>query len=268
MKRYAPPILALAVTGCVLPLNIPEAGSPVLVGIVHREDGTPAIGARIAITNEPGRSSCAHTSARTFTDATGVFRFEPTTFVQRWVVVVPPIEKFFNWYGVCAGTSDSGLELTYHGRVRIHYGGEGSKVDTLNCLQWTWQGRHRATCTGPGAENTIQRGGGWSDAHGSGFYRMIAVSHGSASAESGVYVQWVQYGNTGLSETVRETIAISLTPDMLSGLEAKLFAELGAVCVDVRSVRWPPHWYSLVDEVHEARELGAPGESHRVVSCP
>jgi hypothetical protein len=64
-------------------------------------------------------------------------------------------------------------------------------------------------------------------------------------------------------------MAISLTPDIFSSLEAKLFAESsGAVCVDVRSVRMPPHWYSLVDEVHEAKELGAPGVSRSVVSCP
>jgi hypothetical protein len=270
MKRSAAWILTFALSGCVLPANIHEPGSPALVGIVHREDGTPAVGARVAITNDDGRASCSHTSARTFTDSAGVFRFAPTTSVQRWVVLVPPIERFFNWYGVCAGASDSTLELTHHGLVRLHNPSEGSVVDTLNCLQWTWRGRPRAMCTGRGAENTVQLGGGWSDARGSGFYRLIAVSHGSASAPSGVYVQWVQHSDTGSSETIRETIAIVLTPDMLSSLEAQLLAERsGAVCVDVRIVRRPPHWYNFVDhEVHEAKELGAPGESHSVVSCP
>ncbi|HEY2377877.1 MAG TPA: hypothetical protein VGH98_18030 [Gemmatimonadaceae bacterium] len=267
--RHTRPILTLVLTGCVLPLNVKEAGSPALVGVVRRDDGRPAIGVQVAITNDQGRASCAHATARTFTDSAGVFRFAPTTLVQRWVMLVPAVERFFNWYGVCAGPADSLLELTYNGLVRLHYGAEGSAADTLNCLQWTWRGRPRGTCTGPSAEDRVQLGGGWSDARGSGYYRLIGVSHGSPSAESGVYVQWVERRLTGPSEVVRETMAISLTPDIFSSLEAKLFAESsGAVCVDVRSVRMPPHWYSLVDEVHEAKELGAPGVSRSVVSCP
>ncbi|MFL5613002.1 MAG: carboxypeptidase-like regulatory domain-containing protein [Gemmatimonadaceae bacterium] len=268
-ERAVWPILTLALTACVLPLNVQESGSPVLVGIIRRDDGAPAIGARVAITNDQGRSSCAHTSARTFTDSAGVFRFSPTTRVQRWVMVVPAFERFFNWYGVCAGPADSALELAYVGYVGVHYGGEGAAVDTLNCLQWRWHGRARATCTGPHAEDKVQWGGGWSDARGSGYYRMIAVSHGAQSAESGVYVQWVQRVAAGQAEVVRETIGISLTPDMLSSLTAKLFVESsGVACVDVRTVQRPPHWYSLVDQVHEAKELRGPGDSRTVVSCP
>jgi hypothetical protein len=112
-------------------------------------------------------------------------------------------------------------------------------------------------------------GGGWSDARGSGYYRLIAVSHGSADAESGVYVQWVQHRDASGHEAVRETIGISLTPAILQSLEMKLFVRpSGAACVDVRSVRQPPHWYTLVDQVHEAKELGPPGESRSITSCP
>jgi len=51
-------------------------------------------------------------------------------------------------------------------------------------------------------------------------------------------------------------------------LKARLYAESsGAACVDVRSIGWPPHWYSLIDEVHAAKELGVPGESRNVASC-
>jgi hypothetical protein len=267
--RLARPILILALTGCVLPLNVKEAGSPALVGIVHHDDGTPVIGALIAITNDPGRASCAHTSARTFTDSAGAFRFGPTIFVQRWVILMPPVERFFNWFGICGGPADSLLDLTYDGLVPLHHSADAHAADTLNCLQWVWRGRPRTTCTGPHAEDRIQSGGGWSDARGTGFYRLIAVSHGSASAESGAYVQWVQRGNTGMPEVVRWTIGISLTQDILQSLETKLFVRSsGAACVDVRSVRHPPHWYRLVDEVHEARELRAPGESRVVASCP
>src|SRR5206468_5420250 len=141
-------------------------------------DGTPLIGARVAITNDEGRTSCAHTSARTFTDSAGVFRFPPTTHIQRWIVLVPPVERFFNWYGVCAGPADSALDLAYDGSVRLRGSADRSAGDTLNCLQWTWRGRARATCTGPDAEDRVQWGGGWSDANGSGYYRLIAVSHG------------------------------------------------------------------------------------------
>jgi hypothetical protein len=98
---------------------------------------------------------------------------------------------------------------------------------------------------------------------------LIAVSHGSPSAESGVYVQWVQRGLSGLPDSVRETTVIAQTPVMFEYLETKLFVEQsGAACVDVRSIRERPHWYTIVDEVHEARELRGPGESHAVVSCP
>ena len=125
--RFGRPILTLALTGCVLPLNVTESGSPALVGIIRRDDGTPAIGARVAITNDQGRRSCAHTSARTFTDSAGVFRFPPTTRVQRWVMIVPAFERFFNWYGVCAGPTDSVLELAYNGYVRLHYDSGGPR---------------------------------------------------------------------------------------------------------------------------------------------
>jgi hypothetical protein len=265
--RSARLTLTLALIGC-LPLDVTEAGSPVLVGIVHHEDGTPSIGSRVAITNDNGLASCAHTSARTFTDSAGIFRFAPTTFVRRWVMLFPPVERFWNWYGLCAGPADSVLDLTYEGRVPLHYEAEAHGVDTLSCLQWSWHGRPRATCAGRGADDRIQLGGGWSDARGSGYYRLIAVSHGSAVAESGVYVQWVQHRDASGHEAVRETIGLSLTSAILQSLETKLFVRSsGAACVDVRSVRQPPHWYTLVDQVHEARELGAPGESRTVTSC-
>ncbi|MFL5613026.1 MAG: hypothetical protein ACJ796_05130 [Gemmatimonadaceae bacterium] len=267
--RCAWPILTVALTACVLPLNVTESGSPALVGVIHRDDGTPAVGTRVAITNDQGHTSCAHTTARTFTDSAGVFRFPPTTLVQRWVLIIPPVERFVNWYGVCAGPADSALELAYHGIVSLQYGGERATVDSVNCLRWTWRGRARATCTGPRAVDRLQRGGGWSDANGSGYYRLIAAGLGSENGESGLYVQWVQQSATGSPEVVRETVAIPLAPNSLSILEAKLFAEnSGAVCVDVRALRRPPHWYSVVDEVHEAIELRGPGDSRSVVSCP
>ena len=262
-------VLALVLTGCVLPLSVKEAGSPALIGIVHRDDGRRAIGARVAITNDGGRSACSHISTRTFTDSAGVFRFGPTIYVQRWVMLIPPVERFFNAYGVCAGPSDSALDFTYEGTVPLQGRKDAQRADTLSCLQWSWRDRPRTTCTGPQAEDQIQLGGGWSDARGSGFYRLIAVRRGVPGAESGVYVQWVQRASAGQPESVRETIAIGPTPDMLQSLETKLFIrQSGAACVDVRSVRQPPHWYALVDQVHEAKELHAPGESNSVISCP
>lgn len=258
----------LGLSGCVLPVDIKQPGSPTLVGMLRRSDGMPAIGARAAIPDYYSHASCAQIRARTFTDSSGVFRFAPTTYVQHWVMLFPAFERFSNGYAVCAGPSDSTLDRGYEGSVSLGYKAQPAR-DTLRCLEWEWQGRSRVTCTGPDAEDAIQTRGTWRDARGTGFYRLIVVRDRVSDERLGVYLQWVQRNDSGPPERVRETIALPLAARVLTLDEAALYSTSAGVCVSARSTGRPPHWYSLHQaELHEALLLGAPGETRANTSCP
>jgi hypothetical protein len=260
--------LLLGLTACVLPVNLPEPGSPTLVGILRRRDGTPAIGARVAITNDYSRSGCMHPSVRGFADSAGVFRFAPTTYVQHWLVVFPPLEKFANLYAVCAGPSDSTLDRAYEGGVSLGYK-EQPAHDTLQCLEWEWEGRSRTTCTGPNADDRIQARGAWRDSRGSGFYRLITVRDRTDDKRLGVYVQWVQRTDSGAPELVRETIALPLARRVWKIDSTALYSTSAGACAEVSSRGWKEHWYNLsTNDAHHFILLGAPGETRAIGSCP
>lgn len=241
--RSAASLLTLGLTSCVLPLNVSEPGSPSLVGIVTRADGMPAVAARVAVTNDYGNPSCGHTNARAFADSSGIFHFAPTTYVQHWVVFFPPIEKFSNYYAVCAGAADSILARAYEGSVGLGYH-EAPARDTLRCLEWAWQDRTRVTCNGPGAEDRIQSGGAWSDADGAGFYRLIVVRDRSERRDVGVYVQWVQRTNSSPPQRVRQAVALPLPARLISLDTVKVFWMSAGPCVDLHSTLRARHWYS------------------------
>jgi len=260
-------ILAAANAGCVIPVNMTEPASPALIGVYHRSDGRPAVGARVAVMSHDGEAACARAVERTAVDSAGVFRLRSTTLRRRWLVLIPPIERFFNYFWLCAGASDSLLGMAYYGRVPLGY--SGAAVDTVRCQEWAWQGRTQVTCAGPREENALQTGGRWTDGATAGFYRLIVINEHWDPLKPGVFVQWVQSSDTHPREVVRETVAFPLVPKLIEIEEARLeVGRDGLACVIIISRGNSRRWYRLEDVERVAMELGPPGEMRRVAACP
>ena len=248
----------LPVTGCI-PVHQVEPASPPLYGRFRRADGTPAGGARVALTSHYNDPSCAKASERAFVDSNGIFRLRPTTAVLRWLVVIPPVERFGRGYHLCAGVDGSLVNRAYEGYVALW---DTSTVarDSLMCQEWIWQGRSQVTCAGP-KDRALQSGGRWSDGAASGFYRVIVVEDNAKA-----FLQWVQRDSAGPPERVREMIELPLGKRLT---EVKLFAwPTGATCVKIRTTGPPAHWYTFWNDLRQIYlALGPPGQSHEVASC-
>lgn len=104
----------LPVTGCI-PVHWVQPASPPLYGRFRQADGTPAAGAGVAVSSDYRDPNRARASHRAYVDSTGVFRLSPTTIVQRWVLVIPPVEHFGNGYHFCAGIDHSLVHVAYQG---------------------------------------------------------------------------------------------------------------------------------------------------------
>ena len=268
--RSALVVLALGgLTACVLPVHIVEPASQAITGRYLRSDGTPAVGARVAVTRDYKDATCARADARVMADSSGVFRLPKTFLVRRWIMVIPPFEHFGNVYWVCAGSEDAASHAAYRGYVTL-FDRDTSTVmrDTLTCREWSWQGRTRVTCAGP-KDRAMQSGGSWSSGSDSGFYRLIVVEEGAADRSPDAFLQWVTRAEPGGREMVREMIEVPLAARVFAIEEATLRTSgPGSACVSVRSSGRPAHWYSWDGpHVRAALELGPPGVTRTVASC-
>jgi len=259
--------LALGANGCFLPTPFTEPASPLIVGHYRQRDGAPAVGARVAVTDDARDATCSKARALVATDSAGAFRLPATTVRRRGVFLVPAFERFANAYWLCASAADSVLHMAYSGWVSL--GERPAALDSLACLEWAWQDEARVTCWEPEDSRTVQMDGRWEDAGGAGFFRLIVVEITPDARKPGVFLQWVEPSTDGTSERVRETVALPLAPKPLEIEAATLrLTRAGATCVRVSSTGEAPHWWSA----QQAREdaafvLGAPGQMRRVRSC-
>lgn len=188
-----------------------------------------------AVTGDP--TACRRAIARGSTNSSGLFDL-PSSSADTWVVIFPPIERFANPYWICAGSSDSSLRAVYEGRTPV---GSRTTADTVNCLEWLWQGEKRVTCAPRANEKrNMISGGTWHEGDASGSYRLIMPR------ERGIprlLVQWLD------SSHVRAIAALPLDP-RTEGLDDVRLEERGAGrwCVTVVG-RLPV----------QAFELGPPG---------
>ena len=120
---------------------------------------------------------------------------ERTTVERRGILLIPPAEKFGNPYWLCAGASDSTLTLVYDGHGSLS---PTSRADFLMCIEWTWEGRDRMTCSVRG-EGSIVSGGRWTDGAAHGWFRVYRTAElrrmsGYDRPVKGVavYVQWIE----------------------------------------------------------------------------
>jgi hypothetical protein len=202
------------------------------------------------------------------TDSAGHFQLPTTTLRRRWILVVPPVESWWNAYALCVGPADTLLEPAYQGIVVRGYKPH-SAPDTLRCLEWEWRGRPRTTCSGPGAGDALQTGGRWRADDAAGFYRLIVTGKLTRLAEPGVFLQWVERRGTDGAAVVRETMELPLAAKPIAIEEATLRTPSGhAACVSLRSRGAKPHWYSGSQAVLKVSlELGPPGQMRQVPSC-
>lgn len=256
---------ALSVSGCWLPVSFTERASPVVIGTYSQRDGTPAAGARVAVTSHSGDATCSRASERGTTDSAGVFRLRATTARRRGLWIVPAIERFGNAYWLCAGATDTSLQRAYGGVVLFAV---ATPTDSITCLEWSWQGRTRVTCSGPHETRALQTGGSWTEAGASGFYRLIVVEATWDAREPGVFLQWVQRSDTSSLETVRETVALPLVAGLIEIEEVWFWLPRGRpVCVTVDSRGTPTRWWKDQARERVAFELGPPGQMRRVTTC-
>jgi hypothetical protein len=257
--------LAFGTGGC-LPIPNAEPSSPVVVGQYVHRDGTPAVGARVAITDHSMDATCSRARALAVTDSAGAFRLPATTARRAIYPLVPPIDHFQNAYWLCASAADSVLHMAYEGAVPIR---TRARPDSIACLEWAWQGEARVTCRRAGDRATVQVGGRWEDAGATGFYRLIVVPMAWDARKPGVFLQWVERSGTGSPERVRETTALPLAPMLLAidAAELRLTRE-GPACVHVRSTGRARRFWSLGPASESlAVALGAPGQMRVVPSC-
>jgi hypothetical protein len=263
-------ILALALlgaAGCWLPVVLTERASPTVIGRYWQHDGSAAVGARVAVTSRHDDAICARALDRATTDSMGVFQLRPTTVRRRGIWLIPAIERFGNAYWLCAGAADTALQMAYGGTV--WFGAPATTADSVACLEWSWEGRTRVTCSGPHDKRAIQTGGNWSDDGGRGFYRLIVVEVSWDAREHGVFLQWVQQSETEPRETVRETVAFPLSANLIAIEEAWFWLPGGRPpCVSVDTRGPPRHFLSWGPERERiAFELGPPGHMRRVATC-
>lgn len=211
-------ILAPCLVGCPLPIPRTEALSASLTGIVLGSDGTPVPQADVVVSTEHGDSACARATLRTLTDSMGTFRLPGIQ--ERYGVTwfVPNFDRVAPSYHLCVG---------FGAAPRCAYQGYGSlaaepPIDSIVCLQWSWHGGERVTCSGRARQGLVF-GGRWADGEASGSYRLIVTEEATPDRRRypwgqrpAIYVQWVEQSGADVPARVRTTVEVPLGPKVTS----------------------------------------------------
>src|SRR3989454_6014049 len=103
-------------------------------------------------------------------DSAGTFQLPAFQKRYRVAWLIPNFDPAVPTYSLCAGADT--IRTAYHG-----YGSLGDLApprDSLSCLEWTWLGRARVTCSGS-VERAVVTRGRWVAGEASGWYRIISV---------------------------------------------------------------------------------------------
>src|SRR5256886_10021159 len=123
----------------------------------------------------------------------------PISFQKRYRVawLIPNFDPAVPTYSLCAGADT--IRTAYHG-----YGSLGDLApprDSLSCLEWTWLGRARVTCSGS-VERAVVTRGRWVAGEASGWYRIISVVEQRRPHDPPhVFVPWVAPARTAPPDT-------------------------------------------------------------------
>ena len=243
------PIVALlaAVASCV-PLPIPHTAlaTPKVSGTLTHGDGTPIVGAVVAVTNEGHDAACQKFAIRDTTDAEGRFEL-PMIREHRRIFWFSMIENFGQtWYELCAQPRDSlaGVHRSARTSVWTHRSG-----GSLRCMDWEAYAHWHLTCQDP-LHPAVVDGGRWRDGQTQGTYRLIDAE--PVRFESVFVVQWIADTATAGGSRLRAT-AVALAGEPLQSETPQLIEKEGRWYLRATTAAYR-HWRKV------AVELGPPGD--------
>ena len=252
-------ILAPCTAACPLPIAHTETLSAPLSGVLRRSDGTPLPGAVVAMSPEYRDSTCANATLRTTTDSAGTFQLPAFQKRYRVAWLIPNFDPAVPTYSLCAGADT--IRTAYHG-----YGSLGDLApprDSLSCLEWTWLGRARVTCSGS-VERAVVTRGRWVAGEASGWYRIISVVEQRRPHDRPhVFVQWVAQAGTAPRDTVVAMVELPLGKALY---RANVAVEEGPGqwCANVVATRKGLMGFK---DASFRFALGPPGETRPVRAC-
>ena len=140
-SRPAAALTSSLIVAACLPIPNTYHLAPPIIGVYEYSDGRSLSGASVAVSTEPGDSSCATPAFRTTTDSLGTFRMPETKVHYRFIVLVPFDRVAPNYY-FCASVADT-LRPVFHGWAR-----STSRPDSLRCTQAMGVATPLVTCSG------------------------------------------------------------------------------------------------------------------------
>jgi len=195
-------VAVLTLSACIpIPVRNTQVVTPSVRGVLTLSDGTPAIGAAVALTASWKDTLCAKPTVRAITDSAGHFRV-PAGEIDRHIFWLTLMENPGGWMGyyLCAGRTDSTGTPVYRARTELAGTIQG---DSLSCLTFVWNNERVACNTYRGGSDIIT-GGRWTAAGETGTFRVLGVQVGRSYGER-VVVQWVAPvadGRTAVRATV------------------------------------------------------------------
>ena len=260
-RRVAPLPLLICTAGCPVPISHTETLSPPVVGVVRKSDGTPVVGAQIAVAYGYARSPCTRATSLATTDSTGAFRLVATQKDYRVVWVIPNLDRAPPSYLLCVGAGDT-LWPAYTGWGSLDAEAE---PDSVTCLQWEWRDQMRVTCSGK-AQRAVVEGGKWADEDAAGWYRLILTSEDSGRTSRPLaVVQWLEQSGPGSLPILRATAELPFRGNVEWGVAEPALGEIyGRWCASMLTLRkthfgFKREWLRF--------KLGLPGDAHPVSQC-
>src|SRR6266516_768127 len=259
-RRVAPLLLLACTAACPVPIRHTETLSPPVVGVVHKSDGTPVVGAQIAVAYGYARSPCTRATSLATTDSTGSFRLVATHKDYRVVWVIPNLDRGPPSYLLCVGAGDT-LLPAYTGRGSLDAEAE---PDSVSCLQWEWRDQMRVTCTGK-AQRTLVSGGRWKDGDATGFFRLILTSEDSGRIQRPLaVVQWLGQTGPDSPSTLVATAELPIRGAVEWVAEPALGEVFGRWCASLLTERKIPFGFK---KEWLRFKLGPPGKGRPVSQC-
>ncbi len=181
--------------GCPIPAPYTEVLSPPVVGQLRGSDEVPIASARVVLSVVYLDSTCASPAQEAVTNEAGVFELPATGQTYHKVRWVTPLEQGPASYRVCvsAGQRLESAFVTY-------FRADSAPRDSLTCVEWAWEDRARATCSGVNKRRQhLTTGGRWQDDSSSGWFRLILTEGPDQVFRNGLphfmphaFVQWME----------------------------------------------------------------------------
>jgi len=259
-------VLALALLACFLPIPHTEVQVPDVIGTYRHSDGTPMPPSEITIAVDEDDQTCTQPRATTVTDSSGRFQFQGATIRRHWTFFTPGFDLAPFEYHLCGGSTGRTLSPLS--------GGLSTRVDSIDCFEWVWEGRSRTTCY---SRDEMRRwsGGQWTEGDAKGHFRLVfpfparrpTIPGGLGGVPPHVFVQWVEQGDGDDHAVIRATAELPMDSTILMvHRDAVLSEHDGRWRVTLRATRrrTATLWSGNAQRVELTYELGLPGQVRAV----